>query len=357
MASTYSVMVVGMGKRGKHHAAAFHANPRFNLAGICDVDVARLQTAAAELGGPATGTDAAALARECRPDVFCFCTLPSLRANMVRIGIESGARLIAFEKPIALSSAEGMRVRDLLVQSGVKAVVSHQHRYGPHYQAVKAVCASGKLGRIHTLHGTAVGWMTHMLSHLVDYLAWFNNYEHAEWVMGQAAGRGKLADNHPSPDYLAGVIQFAGGARAIVECGAGAPDVPEVDYWWRKCRLGAVGTEGFAEVLTGGGWRALTRADGYQSGEGCMNYDHDMPPYVADMADWLDDDAKVHPCCFEHAYAGFEIVMGLCRSAAAGGQVALPLADGIDEIARLRESLPDRPVLLSTALNAKEYGI
>ncbi len=27
-----------------------------------------------------------------------------------------------------------------------------------------------------------------------------------------------------------------------------------------------------------------------------MNYDLDMPPYVNDMADWLDDDSKIHPC-------------------------------------------------------------
>jgi hypothetical protein len=30
----YRVSVVGMGKRGVHHASAFAANPRFQLAGI-----------------------------------------------------------------------------------------------------------------------------------------------------------------------------------------------------------------------------------------------------------------------------------------------------------------------------------
>lgn len=345
-----------MGKRGKHHAAAFHANPRFKLTAICDVDEARLQQAAPELGGPATGTDAATMANTIKPDVFCFCTLPSLRLDMIKIGVDCGARLIAFEKPVALTSAEGMRVRDLLAKSGTKAVVSHQHRYGPHYQAVKDICASGELGRIHTLMGTSVGWMTHMLSHLIDYLSWFNDYDRAEWVMAQASGRGKLSDNHPSPDYLAGVIQFAGGVRAVVECGAGAPDVPEVDYWWRKCRLAVHGTEGFAEVLTGGGWRSLTRQGGYRSGEGCMNYDQDMPPYIAEMADWLDDDSKMHICGFEHAYAGFEIMMGLCRSVVGGGQVALPLVSGVDERLLMSDRLPDERVLFSTPENVKEYS-
>ena len=140
----------------------------------------------------------------------------------------------------------------------------------------------------------------------------------------------------------------------MVECGAGAPDVPEVDYWWRKCRIGAQGSEGFAEVLTGGGWRAVTKHGAY-SGEGCMNYELDMPPYIQQMADWLDDPKQVHPCNFESAYKGFEITMGLCRSAAGDGQVALPLVAGANELEMLRASLPDRKVLLSMPANAKEY--
>jgi predicted dehydrogenase len=352
----YRVVVAGMGKRGMHHAAAFRANPRFEVAGICDIDQGRLDAAAAKLGGPRTSTDAAALARDLKPDVFCFCTMPDLRAKMIRAGIDAGARLIAFEKPIARNSTDGAEVRSLIEASGVKAVVSHQHRYGEHYRKVGEIVASGQLGRIHTVYATASGWMMHMLTHLVEYMRWYAGEPDAEWAMAQAAGRGKLADAHPSPDYIAGFIQFAGGIRGIVECGAGAPDVPEVDYWWRKCRIGAMGTDGFAEVLTGGGWRAVTKA-GASSGGGCMNYDHDMPPYIQDIANWLDDDAKPHPCRFESAWKGFEIVLALCRSAARGGQVALPLEDTADEIAMLSEALPHRSVLASCAANAKEYGV
>jgi predicted dehydrogenase len=354
VAKKYKVVVVGMGKRGVHHATTFQANPRFEVAGICDIDQKRLDDAAAKLGVAVKGKDAAEVARAVRPDVFCFCTLPNIRASMVKIGIESGARLIAMEKPVALTSAEGFEVRDLLAKSGIKAVVSHQHRYGEHYQKVGELVASGALGRIHTVYGTATGWMMHMLSHLVDYLRWFNNDAEAEWVMAQAAGRSKLADIHPSPDYIAGFIHFANGVHGVIECGAGAPDVPEVDYWWRKCRMGAQGTDGFAEVLTGGGWRAVTKA-GATSGAGSMNYDLDMPPYIQEMAEWLDDDRRVHPCHFSSAYKGFEIMMAFCRSAAGGGQVALPLTSAADEIEMLKRSVPDRKILLSLAASAKEY--
>jgi len=354
MDKKYKVVVVGMGKRGMHHAATFQANPRFDVVGVCDIDQTRLDAAAAKLGVAVKGTDAAQVARDVKPDVFCFCTLANVRTPMIQAGIESGARLIAMEKPVALTSAEGFEIRRLVQASGVKVVVSHQHRYGTHYQAVKDVIASGALGRIHSVYGTATGWMMHMISHLIDYMRWYNGEAEAEWVMAQAAGRGKLSDAHPSPDYIGGFIQFANGVRGVVECGAGAPDVPEVDYWWRKCRIGAQGSLGFAEVLTGGGWRAVT-TQGSSSGEGCMNYELDMPPYIQQMADWLDDEAKVHPCNFESAYKGFEIMMALARSAAGGGQVALPLTSEANELELLRAALPDRRVLFSMPMNAKEY--
>jgi predicted dehydrogenase len=351
---TYRVVVAGMGKRGMHHALAFQKNPRFEVTGICDIDPARLDAAAAKLGVEVKATDVWQIGKAAKPDVFCFCTLPSLRTPMIEAGIESGAHLIAMEKPVALSSAEGFEVRRLLAEGGVKAVVSHQHRYGAHYQKTAEVIASGALGKVHTVYATANGWMMHMLSHLIEYIRWFNGGAEAEWVMAQAAGRGKLTDMHPSPDYIAGFIQFANGVRGVVECGAGAPDVPEVDYWWRKCRIGAQGTDGFAEVMTGGGWRAVTK-QGSMSGSGSMDYDLDMPPYIQDMAVWLDDPARVHPCSFDSAYKGFEIMMAFCRSAATGGQIPLPLDSGMDEIQLLRDTLPARRVILSMPESAKEY--
>jgi predicted dehydrogenase len=354
MAARYRAVVVGMGKRGMHHASAFFKSPRFELAGLCDIDQKRLDDAAPKLGHPKTGTDAAALAKDLKADVFCFCTLPNLRLPLIELGIASGAKLIAFEKPVAMSSDEGLRIKRAIDAAGVKAVVSHQHRYGDHYQKVKALIASGAIGKVSMVYGTATGWAAHMLSHLVDYTSWFNDYAPAEWAMAQAAGRGKLADLHASPDYVAGVVHFTNGVRGIYDCGAGAPDVPEVPYWWRKCRIGAQGTEGYAEVHTGGGWRAVTR-DGIEAGPGTMDYEHDMPPYIQEMADWLDDDGRPHPCSFERAYQGFEIMAALYRSAIHGGQVPLPLTSGEDEIAGLRAKVPAVKVLMTLADSAKEY--
>ncbi len=338
---TYTVAIAGLGKRGTHHADAFLKNPRFQLVGLCDIDRQRLDSAAQEFGVTYTHVDAAQMLADTKPDVFTFCTLPSLRLGLIRAGVQAGVQLIAYEKPMATSTSEALEIVKLLRDAGVKSVVSHQHRYGQHYKKVKEIVASGALGRVHTVYGHATGWMLHMITHLIDYMRWYNDEAEAEWVVGQAAGKEKFADNHPSPDYIAGLIQFENGVRGVVECGEGAPDVPEVDYWWRKARVSVQGTEGFAEVLTGGGWRALTRdSNGVISGPGNMDYAHDMPPYVQQIADWLDDPAQVHPCNGDSAFKGLEIMMAICRSVVQRGKVFLPLGPGEPELEALEKALP-----------------
>jgi len=186
-----------------------------------------------------------------------------------------------------------------------------------------------------------------MMTHLIEYARWYNDYAEAEWVVGQADGLEKFRDIHTSPDYIAALIQYENGVRGIIECGAAAPDVPEVKAWWRKCRIGAQGTEGFAEVLTGGcgsggGWRAVTK-NGVMSGNGGMDYDHDMQPYVEEIAEWLDDSARVHPCNGDRALKGFEVMVAACRSVVQRGKTVLPLDQGESELTALEGSLAHGP--------------
>ncbi|MBN1580988.1 MAG: Gfo/Idh/MocA family oxidoreductase [Anaerolineae bacterium] len=338
---TYTVAIAGLGKRGTHHAQAFSDNPRFEIVGLCDIDQNRLDDAASSVGVSYTNTDVEQMLANTKPDIFTFCTLPTIRLDFIRAGVEAGVKLIAYEKPMATTTNEAIEMHKLLSKAGCKSVVSHQHRYGEHYQKVREIIDSGAIGRVHTVYGHATGWMMHMMTHLIDYVCWYNDYAEAEWVVGQAAGKEKFEDLHASPDYIAGLIQFENGVRGIVECGEGAPDVPEVDYWWRKCRIGAQGTEGFAEVLTGGGWRAITRdSGGVISGPGGMDYDHDMPPYIQQIADWLDDPAQVHPCNGENAFKGLQIMMAICRSVVQRGKVTLPLGPGEPELEALKNVLP-----------------
>lgn len=336
----YTVAICGTGKRGKVHAEYFHKDERFRVVGISGRNPEKLDAAAQLAGSPEKYLDVAQMLRETKPDVFCFCTPPSVRLPLVRLGVEHGAKLLAYEKPIAASFDEAAEITNLCRQAGVKTVVCHQLKYGDHFQKAREIIASGALGRVHTVYGHTLGWLLQMGTHIMDYCRFLVGEPEAEWVLGQACGREKLTDSHPSPDYLAGEIQFANGLRGVIEVGSLAPDVPEVEYFWHKVRIGAQGTEGFAEALIGGGWRAVTRDSGGPiSGPGTWNAPHDQPLYIRDIALWLDDPSRLHPCNGESAFKGFEILMALCRSAIERRKVTLPLGPGEPEIEGLARIL------------------
>lgn len=338
---TYKVAIAGCGKRGKVHAAVFHKNPRFEVVGLSDIDNERMAAAAELCGSPDLFNDAGAMLAATKPEVFCFCTPPTLRLPFIKMGVENGVKLIAYEKPMATNMTEAIEIRELLRSAGVKSVQSHQRKYNVQFQKVKEIIDSGALGRIHTVYAHATGWMMHMATHLADYMRFLNEGAEAEWVIGEAHGSEKFSDNHPSPDYLGGFVQFDNGVRGILETGSLAPDVPEVDYWWRKARIGAQGTEGFAECFVGGGYRAVTASRGYEhSDEGTWDADNEQIPYIEDIALWLDG-TKEHPCNGEGGFKDVEIMCGLMRSVVERRKIDFPLGPGEPELGALQRVLPE----------------
>lgn len=331
----YRVAQVGCGRRGTVHLDAFAKNAdRFELAAICDLDAARLRAAAERFAVPAAYGDAEAMLAAEKPDVFCFVTPPAVRAEMVELGVRHGARAIAFEKPMATSLAEARRIVELCEAAGVKAVVSHQQKYGQHWRRAKELIDAGEIGEIVRVHASGRGWLLQLGTHLVDYVMWMIGCPRPEWVVGHVHGRERLSDSHPSPDYAMGQIAFAGGVRALLECGALSPHWMDDGHFWVDNRVTVYGTHGFAWANTDGEWRALTKSSAPQVlGEQLARWPTQndqllQPPYIRDLADWLDDDARAHPCNLSVSYHGFEIVEGLCRSALDCRKVALPLADG-----------------------------
>ena len=152
MSKTYKVLIAGMGKRGQHHASAFSKNPRFEVVGISDPVPAQLDKVKALYPKAKAGADAGALAKETQPDIFCFCTPPHIRLPLIQTGLASGAKLIAYEKPMAMSMTEALDIRKAVQAAGVKTVVAHQHRYGPHYSAVYDLIRSGAAGDLISIH-------------------------------------------------------------------------------------------------------------------------------------------------------------------------------------------------------------
>ncbi len=341
--SRYSVALLGCGPRGRDHAEAFLKNSdRFNLVALCDKDRERLQSVSSILNISKTYTNAEDMLSSEKPDVFCFATQPHVRFDLVELGVKHGVKAIAYEKPMATSLAEAQRIHDLCKEAQVKTIVSHQHKYGSHWRKVKELIDSGEIGKVHTIHATSKGWFLQYGTHLMDYMMWLNGKYRGLWVIGQVDGKGKLSDSHPSPDYIMGQIEFENGVRGIIECGTLAPDQPGNNEFWLNAGATVYGSHGYAQVIVGSGWRAVTKSSsGLISGPGCFDVAKDQPLYIRDLADWLDDPAKIHPCNGEVTYHGFEILMGICLSSLERRKINLPLKTSEPIIERLRRELPD----------------
>ncbi len=346
----YKVMVIGLGKRGGHHVQHFQAHPDFEVTAVCDLNEELMDSVKKEFGieNAISGTDAKAVAMEAKPDVLAFMTLPNLRKMFIELAVECGAKMVAFEKPVALTSKEGLEIKEIIAKSGLKAILSYQHRYGAHYQAVKDIIDSGKIGEVTDVYANAMGWPAHMMTHMLHYSRWYAGNPKGDWVIANAAGQNKLTapDRHNSPDYVAGIVNFANGVHGTYEVGAGAPDVKHVGKWFGKNRIGVKGTLGYAEAYTNGGYRAVTSEGVIEDLSGAMDYHKDMPGYIADIADDLNG-VKDHPCNFENAFENFSIWQAMYASTVKRGQVALPLTEGVDDIEELKAALPNVAVLPS----------
>jgi len=349
----YTVAQVGVGSRGMVHLRGFLANAeRFDVVALCDLDEAKLRSAAEEHGIEATYADADAMLADTRPDVFCFVTPPAVRIELAELGARHGVKAMAFEKPMATSLAEARAVADLCERGGIKAVVSHQQKYLTSMQRLKGIVDAGELGDVYQIQVSCQAWLSQLGTHFTDYALWAGGGRRARWVVGHVHGRGKLDDSHPSPDYILGEALCEGGVRILIECGYLSPSHMSTDHFWVDNRLTVYGTHGYVWADTDGRWGAMTQATGGRlvggRGEpwGVQEKTTLQVDYLRDLADWLDDDAKVHPCNVAIAYHGYEILEGLCLSALDNTRIDLPLpaaAAGGDALERMRRELPDVP--------------
>jgi len=158
-----------------------------------------------------------------------------------------------------------------------------------------------------------------MLSHLIDYMRWYNAEAPHSGLMAQAADAANWRTCIPRRTTLAASSNSPTGARHC-RVRSGRSRRSEVDYCGgsaalaRKARMASRKSSParLARVTKEGASRARL---------------HELRPRYASLrrgnSRLAGHDRKVHSCNFNSAYAGFEIMMGLCRSAATGGQVAL----------------------------------
>lgn len=148
--ATLRVGVIGMGPIGNRHAMIYQENPLVELVGVCDIQKARADTAAARWNAPAFYTASEMLAA-LQPDLVSITTggyeygsdhyEPTLQA------LEAGCHVLG-EKPICndISRAEEMVAKAR--EKGLCYGIDLNHRFTPAARLAKQWQNEGRLGHL-----------------------------------------------------------------------------------------------------------------------------------------------------------------------------------------------------------------
>ena len=176
-----------------------------------------------------------------------------------------------------------------------------------HHRKVKKRWRAAALGRSIPSYGTQPAGMMHMFSRSDRLMALFNADGGSRVGDGAGRGRGKLRMCILRPTTLR-VHRFR--QRRAWESSSAERAAP-------MCRRSTTGGEmpdrgarhdGSAEVSPAAAWRAVSK-QGACSGGGTNGLRLDMPGYIQQMAEWMDESEWSDPCNFEAPIEVSQIMM------------------------------------------------
>ena len=148
-ANSYRVAIIGAGSITQYsHGPGFNRLPNAEVVALCDVNTARAQQLADQIGIPAVYGDYEKMLAEVKPDIAVVATPNVFHTPMTLAALEAGCHVLC-EKPVALSyaAAEGMFAK-AAAQNKVLSVGTH-FRFTPPMVTAKAHAAAGFFGKIY----------------------------------------------------------------------------------------------------------------------------------------------------------------------------------------------------------------
>lgn len=360
---TYRVAILGCRSRGTAAARVYHAHPRSEVVGLCDLLEDRLNTLGDELNVSARFTDLDEMIRQTQPDIVAIPTAPSLHAPLALRVLEHGVN-IDVEKPMGMDLLETDAVMKKAAEKGVQVAIHHQWRLHRWTQAINQVFQAGKIGDLRYIYASGKGYYggfglmeigTHVLTSMIKFGG------HCRSVTAHATTHGRPItpqDVLPAPrgngtiagDQVTATLQFDGGVTGTL-----------LQHRFDKIELGAhvvelYGTKGRLLWHPQGAWHLpnphLIPADNMDQwqkleplypdtyeqavktipGNSLMDGDYwFVDEYVRAL-----DEGREHECSGEEGRHVVEIIMGIFESAAYGTRVDLPQPNREHPLARWR---------------------
>lgn len=146
------IAVAGAGYIGQAHMGVLQASAHCTLSAVVDPSPAA-QAVAERAGVPLYPSIEALLAAN-RPDGMVLATPNALHVPQALQCIAEGLPVL-LEKPIATTVAEGQRLVEVVEKTGSPVLIGHHRAHSPIMAKARQVVASGQLGRLVSVMGSA----------------------------------------------------------------------------------------------------------------------------------------------------------------------------------------------------------
>ena len=146
------IAVAGAGYIGQAHMGVVQRSPKCTLSAIVDPSPTAVSVAD-EAGVPLFSSIEDLLAKD-RPDGLVLATPNALHVSQALRCIAAGLPIL-LEKPIATTVADGERLVNEVERTGTKVLIGHHRAHSPIMAKAKEVVASGQLGRLVSVMGSA----------------------------------------------------------------------------------------------------------------------------------------------------------------------------------------------------------
>lgn len=88
---------------------------------------------------------------KCRADIVVVAVNEASHTDVAMCAIEAVPRLVILEKPVALDSKEGERIREAATNRNVPVMINHERRFAEDYRIAKEYIASGNIGDVQSV--------------------------------------------------------------------------------------------------------------------------------------------------------------------------------------------------------------
>ena len=248
--SPLKVAVIGTGRMGADHVRRIHeVTSGARVTAVVDVDAERAKAVAARVDGCTAHTDPAA-AMAAADAVLIASPGPAHEATLLA-AFERDLPVLC-EKPLTPDAASALRVLEAEQRLGHRRVqVGFMRRYDPEYAKLKALLATGQLGRplmVHNRHRnvasppffTSSMLISDSVAHEADATRWLLGHEITAVTVLRPTPSASAPDALQDPQFV--VFETDGGALSDVEifvnCGFGYQVQAEVVCERGTARIG-----------------------------------------------------------------------------------------------------------------------